>query len=80
MSPPPKKCYLYSMFIRKKKNPSGVISVQIVDKSRGKYQVIKTVGSSSNVIEIENLYHQGKQWLATYLGNRDIFTEYTREQ
>ncbi|KAA6331101.1 hypothetical protein EZS27_020254, partial [termite gut metagenome] len=27
-----------------------------------------------------NLYQQGKKWLADYLGNRDIFTEHTREQ
>jgi len=36
------------MFIRKKKNPSGVISIQIIDKSLGKYKVIRTIGSSSD--------------------------------
>jgi transposase len=63
------------MFIRKKKNPSGVVSVQIIDKSNGKYRVIKTVGSSSYAEEIETLYRQGKKWLSAHLGERDIFAE-----
>src|SRR5690554_3172543 len=40
------------MFVRKKKNPSGVISVQVIDKSSGKYVVRKTVGSSSDVFKV----------------------------
>ncbi|MDR2763988.1 MAG: hypothetical protein LBB90_03050, partial [Tannerella sp.] len=68
------------MFLRKKKNPSGVVSVQVIDKSRDKYHVIKTIGSSSDAIEIENLYQQGKKWLSTYHGERDVFAEHTREQ
>jgi len=36
------------MFVRKKQNKSGVISVQIIDKSSGKYKVVKTIGSSSD--------------------------------
>jgi hypothetical protein len=63
------------MFIRKKKNPSGVVSVQIIDKSNGKYRVIKTVGSSSSTAEIETMYYQGKKWLSAHLGERDIFAE-----
>ncbi|MDR1371928.1 MAG: hypothetical protein LBJ17_02210 [Dysgonamonadaceae bacterium] len=34
----------------KKKNPSGVVSVQVIDKSGGKYRVFKTVGSSSDKV------------------------------
>jgi transposase len=68
------------MFVRKKKNPSGVVSVQVIDKSRAKYLVIKTTGSSSDESEIENLYQQGKRWLAEYLGERDMFADHTREE
>lgn len=68
------------MFIRKKKNPSGVVSVQRIDKSGGKYRVVKTVGSSSDTAEIDKLYQQGKTWLADYHGERDMFAEQTREQ
>ena len=31
------------MFIRKRKNPSGSISIQIIDKSNGKYKVVETI-------------------------------------
>jgi hypothetical protein len=68
------------MFIRKKKNPSGVVSVQVIDKNGGKYRVIKTIGSSSDTAQTEKLYQQGKQWLSVYLGERDIFAEHRREQ
>ena len=33
--------YIYPMFVRKKKNKSGVISVQVIDKSSGRYKVKK---------------------------------------
>ncbi|GHT54134.1 hypothetical protein FACS189446_3110 [Bacteroidia bacterium] len=68
------------MFIRKKKNPSGVVSVQVIDKRGGNYRVVKTVGSSSNAAEIEKLYQQGKTWLADYHGERDMFAEHALEQ
>ncbi|GHV36666.1 hypothetical protein FACS1894180_2700 [Bacteroidia bacterium] len=68
------------MFIRKKKNPSCVVSVQVIDKSGGRYHVVKTVGSSSDASEIENLYQQGKKWLSAYLGERDMFAEHTQKQ
>jgi len=70
------------MFIRKKKNPSGVVSVQIIDKSRGTYKVFKTIGSSSNATEIDDLYQQGKKWIVAYSGNRDMFSvsEQQREE
>jgi transposase len=70
------------MFIRKKKNPSGVVSVQVIDKSRGVYKVFKTIGSSSDAAEIDNLYQQGKKWINTHCGNRDMFilAEQQREE
>jgi transposase len=65
------------MFVRKKKNTSGVISIQIIDKSSGKYRVIKTIGSSSDEKEIANLYLCGKRWISLQLGERDMFIEQT---
>ncbi|MBA7543764.1 hypothetical protein ES705_36104 [subsurface metagenome] len=44
------------MFVRKKKNRSGSVSVQIIDKSYGNYRVIKTLGASEDKVEIERLY------------------------
>jgi hypothetical protein len=56
------------MFVRKKNNPSGVVSVQIIDKSGGKYKVYRTVGSSCDATEVEALYFQGKKWIAEQKG------------
>jgi transposase len=51
------------MFIRKLKNRSGSISIQIISKSSGKYKVIKTVGSSFNEQELQKIYFIAKQEL-----------------
>jgi len=61
------------MFVRKKKNPSGVVSIQIIDKNSGKYRVIKTIGSSKESAEVLNLYNEGKKWIASRTGVRDMF-------
>lgn len=51
------------MFIRKKPNKSGKLSIQVIDKSRGVYKVLKTIGSSSDPNEIDILYAQARQWV-----------------
>ncbi|CAN5197097.1 IS1634-like element ISMsm6 family transposase [soil metagenome] len=51
------------MFVRKKKNPSGKISVQVIDKSSGKYRVIHTVGSSADQEHITSLVKTAKSWI-----------------
>ena len=57
------------MFVRKKKNRSGSISVQVIDKSEA-YRVVKTIGSSKNPEQISRMFelaklfidHQSKQY------------------
>jgi len=56
------------MFVRKKPNKSGIISVQVIDKSSGKYKVKKTIGSSANRKEIDHLVAQAKRWIEFYKG------------
>ena len=51
------------MFIRKLKNRSGSISVQIISKSRGKYKVVKTIGCGRTEQEVQKLEYLGKQEL-----------------
>lgn len=68
------------MFIRKKKNRSGTTSVVVVDKSKGVYQEIKTIGVIKDHSEIAALYEQGKRWIAVQCGKQDIFETYTKEQ
>lgn len=65
------------MYLRQKKNKSGVISVQIIDKSTGKYTVLKTIGSSSIATEVARLVLEGKQWIKKRQGTLEIdFTNY----
>jgi transposase len=49
------------VFLRKLKNRSGSISVQIISKSGGKYKVIKTIGCGRTEQDIQKLEHLGKQ-------------------
>lgn len=56
------------MFLRKKKNKSGVISIQIIDKSSGSYKVLKTIGSASDAAIIAELIKQGKSFIAEFGG------------
>ena len=49
------------MFLRKKKNKSGSISVQIISKAGGKYKVVKTIGCGKTDQEIQKLSYLGKQ-------------------
>lgn len=51
------------MFIRKNRNRSGSISVQIVSKKYGGYQVVKTMGSSKNPDEIQRLVLEAKNYV-----------------
>jgi len=67
------------MFVRKKKNPSGIISVQIIDKSSGKYRVIKTLGSSSDSETVELLFRQGRKWIARHTKGEDLFEQHTAQ-
>ena len=73
-----KICYICSMFVRKKNNPSGVVSIQVIDKSRCKYKVVITIGSSSDANEIDALYEQGKNWIWQQKCERDMFLEHAR--
>lgn len=60
------------MFVRKKKNKSGTVSIQIIDKSRGKYRVAHTVGSSLDPDEIAYLWRKAYTILPTLIGQSSI--------
>jgi hypothetical protein len=67
------------MYVRKKRNESGIISVQVIDKSSGRYRVIRTIGSSSDPQKVETLYLQGLEWISGYAGQRQFdFTDATQ--
>ncbi|MDR1527109.1 MAG: hypothetical protein LBS46_05485 [Dysgonamonadaceae bacterium] len=68
------------MFVRKKKNPSGVVSVQVIDKSSGKYRLRKTIGSSSVEAEVDRMYLDGKEWIRRHVGQMDLFAEFEQTE
>ena len=65
--------YFWGMFIREKKNKSGSVSVQIISKDNGKYQVVKTIGSSSTSDGITFLLHQARQELGNIQKQSSLF-------
>jgi transposase len=56
------------MFVRKKKNQSGSVSVQIIKKINRINKVIKTIGSSKDPDEIERLFQKGLYELPRLFG------------
>ena len=56
------------MFIRKKLNSSGSISVQVLQKQQGKNVLLHSVGSSFDDMEISNLLLQAKVWINNQSG------------
>lgn len=46
-----------------KKNKSGVVRIQVLDKSSEKYKVFKTIGSSDYPTVIEELTLQTKEFI-----------------
>ena len=55
--------YFCAVFIRKKKNKSGSVSIQIIDKSSGRYEVIETVGCADSEQQQQNLIEQAHELL-----------------
>lgn len=61
------------MFVRKKVNRAGSVSVLIIDKSHG-YKVVKTVGVSRDQDEIKRLVATAEQIIGTNCGRqRELF-------
>lgn len=60
------------MYVRKKKNKSGIISVQVIDKSSGNYKVLRTIGSSKDPDTVEKLWNRGKEFIHTYKGQQTL--------
>jgi transposase len=50
------------MFVRKKPNKSGSISVQVIDKSRG-FRVVQTIGSARDPEEVGRLVAMGERFI-----------------
>ncbi len=65
------------MFVRKKKNKSGSTSIQIIQKQKGKYKVVKTIGSAIDEDEIELLYQQANEAIPELFNQLNLFDSRT---
>ena len=63
------------MFVRKKQNKSGSISVQIISKSDGKYKVYKTIGSSFSLEQVEIFFNQANNELKNKKNQYSLFAD-----
>ncbi len=60
------------MFVRRKKNRSGTISVVVVDKSSGKFRELKTLGVAKDESEIADLERKARIWMDQYSGQLSL--------
>ncbi len=67
------------MFVRKKKNRSGSVSVQIINKSNG-YKVVKTVGCAKTSKAIQRLTNKAKHIIRTCDGKQAELFSFTTQK
>ena len=60
------------MFIRRKPNKSGTFSVQVVDKIRGRYTLVKSFGASRSEDELSVMERHAADYISTYGGQAII--------
>ena len=64
------------MFVRRKLNKSGSISVQLIDKGRGQYKVVRTFGVAHTDYEADLLENKARQYLKEMTGGQlSLFAE-----
>ena len=51
------------MFVRRKNNPSGSISVYVVDKSGGRYAIVRSFGTTKSVAEADLLENRAREFV-----------------
>ena len=56
------------MFVRKKRNRSGSVSIAVVDKSKGRFREIRQFGVANTESEINVLVRQANDWIQRYAG------------
>lgn len=56
------------MFVRRLKHKNGRTYVQVIDKSSGRYRVIKSFGSALSQDEVKSLSNQAKLWVKSQAG------------
>jgi len=68
--------YFWWMFVRRKANKTGSVSVQVIDKSKGHYRVIKSYGIGRTEAEVVRLEEKARQYVRELTGtNRSLFED-----
>jgi transposase len=60
------------MYVRELKHKNGRIYVQVIDKSSGKYKVVKSFGSVKESSRLNTLIVKAKQWMAVQTGIAEL--------
>lgn len=69
------------MYVRKKKNKSGIISVQVIDTSGSVDRLVKTIGHSEDSNEVLNLVHRAHQFISEFTHQKEfVFNTLAKEQ
>jgi hypothetical protein len=65
------------MFIRKKKNPNGTVTIQVIDKHSGTYKVAQNFGVAKSIDQQEDLIRQARVWIEKQSGSLklDLYSE-----
>jgi transposase len=74
------QAYFWVMFVRKKLNKSGLVSIQVIEKVAGKSTLVKTIGSSCDPAEIEDLFTKGKQLIPVLKGQTSFYFDKDNEE
>ena len=68
------------VFVRKKKNKSGSVSIQIVDKSSGKYKIIRILGCAKSEQQQNDLVQQAYELIAVLTQQNRIDFTYSEDE
>jgi len=60
------------MFVRKKRNRAGTISVVVIDKSHGGFKEVKNFGVVDSDDEADVLCMRAREWISSYAGQQVI--------
>ena len=60
------------MFVRKKTNRSGTISVVVVSKAHGKFTEVKKFGVAKSEKEADDMFRKAQLWLHTHGGQQEL--------
>ncbi|MCK5704544.1 MAG: hypothetical protein KAI29_25500, partial [Cyclobacteriaceae bacterium] len=71
--------YFRTMFVRKLRNRSGSYSIQIISKTKGKYKVVRTIGSSKNEQELQRLEYLANQEISKLSSQASLFVFHPSE-